>query len=73
MSYSEKSKVDVILVNWNGGEQLERAVTPLLKDGSIEFKIIITDNGSTDKSLDLVNTLPVTIIKNGVYKILLLP
>ena len=68
MSRLEKSKVDIILVNWNGGEQLENVIKPLLPpitSSSIEIKIIISDNGSTDNSLDLVSSFPVTIIKNG--------
>jgi N-acetylglucosaminyl-diphospho-decaprenol L-rhamnosyltransferase len=68
MSELKKSTVDIILVNWNGGEQLEKAIKPLLPpavSSSLDIKIIISDNGSTDNSLDLVSSLPVVIIKNG--------
>jgi N-acetylglucosaminyl-diphospho-decaprenol L-rhamnosyltransferase len=68
MSELKKSTVDIILVNWNGGEQLEKAIKPLLPpavSSRIDIKIIISDNGSTDNSLDLISSLPVVIIKNG--------
>lgn len=58
---------DVIIVNWNSGEQLRECVDSLLgSEGALLQRIIIIDNGSSDGSLERVGEArPVTVIRAG--------
>lgn len=44
-------RVSVLIVNYNAGKWLARAVEPFLKPESFRAEIIIVDNGSSDDSL----------------------
>ena len=59
-----RKKVDIILVNWNSGEQTLNAAAPYLHHESpnICCNIIVVDNGSTDNSL--------TILENRVNRLI---
>ena len=51
-----KKKIDsilasVIIVNYNGRHHLEKCLPSVLKTKSIQFEIIVVDNGSTDGSV----------------------
>jgi N-acetylglucosaminyl-diphospho-decaprenol L-rhamnosyltransferase len=61
-------KVDIIVINWNSGDQTMAAVKPYLNCQSLllDCKIIIVDNASTDKSPDLFNGRIDNIIYNTV-------
>ncbi len=53
------ARLRVILVNYNGGELLERAVrSALTSQWPGEIDVVIVDNASTDGSLETVETLP---------------
>ena len=48
-------ELSIIIVNWNGGELLTRAVESVIRNSpSIEYDILIIDNASTDDSLELL-------------------
>lgn len=52
------ARLGVLIVNYNAGDWLARAVTTLRPTGSDEPEIVIVDNGSTDQSLEaLANAL----------------
>lgn len=61
------TKLDVVIVNWNAGFQLQECVTSVLAHaGRAVARIIVVDNGSTDGSIDSVATLPgVDVIRVG--------
>lgn len=58
--------VAVVVVNWNGWEDTLAAHRSLLADTTIDWKLIIVDNASTDGSLERLASLPpeVTIIRS---------
>jgi N-acetylglucosaminyl-diphospho-decaprenol L-rhamnosyltransferase len=45
----------VIIVNYNGGDYIGRAVNSLKKQTFQDFELIIIDNASTDGSIDAIN------------------
>lgn len=53
--------VDVVIVNYNGGAYLRRAVAALQAQAFRDFRIVVVDNGSTDGSLDDLPGAPVTL------------
>jgi len=59
--------IDIIIVNWNSGVQLQTCVESLLSFGdSLIAKIIVVDNGSTDDSLGfLASVNSVMLIRTG--------
>ena len=53
MSPSRKSdRVDIVIVNFNGGSLLLRAVQAVMAQSFGNFRLIVVDNGSTDGSLE---------------------
>lgn len=60
-------KIAIIILNWNGKDLLSKFLPSIIKYSKPEnCDIYVADNGSTDKSIDLLNTSfpSVTIIKN---------
>jgi GT2 family glycosyltransferase len=59
--------VDVVIVNYNGGAYLRRAVEALQRQTFRDFRIVVVDNGSTDDSLDGLAgaPAPLTIVRAG--------
>ena len=62
-------KIDIVIVNWNSGEQLHdclRSITAVSRDGFGFSNIIVVDNASTDGSADRLYNLdlPLTVIYN---------
>jgi GT2 family glycosyltransferase len=49
--------VTVIVVNWNGGDDLARCLTCLAAQESLPERVVVVDNGSTDGSADAVERL----------------
>ena len=48
-------ELSIIIVNWNGGELLTRAVESVIRNPpSVEYDILVIDNASTDNSLELL-------------------
>lgn len=59
--------LDIIIVNWNAGPQLEECVKSVLhhEQGSVS-RLIVVDNGSTDGSPETIDQVPkVEIIRTG--------
>lgn len=63
----EASLIDIVIVNWNAGSQLRECVESVLEfGGDAVAKIVVVDNGSTDRSVDAVDGLPrVDVIRTG--------
>jgi len=58
-------KVSIIVVNYNGLAWLQNLIPQLLKLRNIDFQLILVDNNSTDKSLELLRSLrDVILIEN---------
>ena len=51
---SEKVKVSVIVLNWNGKRFLKDCLSSLFKQDYDSYEVLLIDNGSTDDSLDFV-------------------
>lgn len=49
-------RVSVIIVNWNGKEYLGDCLESLRHQTFLDFEVIIVDNGSTDGSIDYVQS-----------------
>jgi len=48
------ARVDVLIVNYNAGDWLARAVANIRPEGAAEPNLIVVDNGSTDNSLKTI-------------------
>lgn len=61
------SRVDVIVVNHNGGRWLPRTLSALQAQRFRDFRIIVVDNASIDGSADAIETgsIPVTVVRAG--------
>lgn len=64
-----KPALDIVIVNWNGGELLQsclRSIAETRGDGYQIKSVILVDNGSEDGSIDRINVdLPLRVIRNG--------
>ena len=49
-------QVSVIVVNWNGKALLQESLGPLLRQRDVACELILVDNGSSDGSVDWVQT-----------------
>jgi N-acetylglucosaminyl-diphospho-decaprenol L-rhamnosyltransferase len=63
-------RVDVVIVNWNAGDQLLACIASLVEKGMEGVacgKIVVVDNGSTDRSLEGLSRYAhiVTVVSNG--------
>lgn len=65
--YETGRGVDIVIVNWNSGEQLCECVASIASHGGDDVdKVIIVDNGSTDGSADIKNEgLSLLIVTTG--------
>lgn len=59
--------VDVVIVNWNAGNQLRDCLSSIAQHGdNLVRSVLVVDNGSTDGSADVeFAELPLTVIKAG--------
>lgn len=58
--------VSVVVVNWNGEDVIPGCLTSLAAQDFGDFELIVVDNGSTDHSLEILNSspLPIRLIRN---------
>lgn len=54
--------VTVVIVNWNGEQFLERCLTALMNQTLKPNEIIVVDNASTDRSLDIARQFSVRLM-----------
>jgi GT2 family glycosyltransferase len=52
--------IAAVIVNWNSGDDLARAVTDLRLQRGIELRVIVVDNASSDASLELASAAGVS-------------
>lgn len=55
---SKSDKISVIIVNWNGEQFLERCLTALMTQTVKPHEIILVDNASSDRSLEITRRFP---------------
>lgn len=55
---NSRSKVTVVIVNWNGKQFLEQCITALMAQTIQPHEIILVDNASTDESVEIVRQFP---------------
>lgn len=55
---TSRSKVTVVIVNWNGERFLERCLAALMAQTVKPHEIILVDNASSDSSLDIARRFP---------------
>jgi N-acetylglucosaminyl-diphospho-decaprenol L-rhamnosyltransferase len=63
------SLLDIVIVNWNAGTQLQECVASLVQSSVTGFawgRIVVVDNASTDGSADSLDSggLPLVVIRN---------
>lgn len=51
---NKKTKVSIVIPNWNGKEFLKKCLPSIKKQSFKGFEVIIIDNGSTDGSLEYI-------------------
>ena len=47
-------RIAVVILNWNGAEQLRRFLPSVVANTSAEVRVIVADNGSTDNSVEIL-------------------
>lgn len=57
------SRIDIVIVNWNGGQQIHRCLASLAQLlGLVDVgKVVVVDNASTDGSVDDFDALPFSV------------
>ena len=45
-----------VIVNWNGSDLINQCLESLTKSNYSNFKVYIVDNGSTDNSIEIINS-----------------
>ena len=65
-----KNKVSIIIVSWNGKKLLQDCIASIKKLTYKNYEIVISDNGSTDGSIEYVKKLKrlmknITLVENG--------
>src|SRR5690242_19918755 len=56
--HSLSPSVAVIVPNWNGEDFLAECLESLLKQTDVIAKVVVVDNGSHDRSLDILRSFP---------------
>lgn len=56
MSQYKKGLASIILVNYNGADDIETCISSILAQGYRNFEVIFVDSGSTDKSVSIVES-----------------
>ncbi|MEP7354283.1 MAG: glycosyltransferase family 2 protein [Acidobacteriota bacterium] len=64
-----QANVSVVVINWNGREYLRACLQALGQQTYRDFEVIVSDNGSTDGSIEMAREndfgIPVTVLENG--------
>ena len=73
MIHSSRPSLDIIIVNWNSGDQLRRCLASIAKadQGSFDLnRVCVVDNASGDNSLGDMEKcdLPIQVIRNGINR-----
>ena len=63
-----KIRVSVALASYNGEAYVKEQIESILKNLSAEDEIVVSDDGSTDRTLDRIeeckgNKVPITVVK----------
>lgn len=59
-------KISVVMLNWNGLMYLKRTIPAVLNQDYKNFDLVIVDNGSTDGSIEYVNSFKeIKLIRNS--------
>ncbi len=58
-------RVNILILNWNGGKHLFECISSLKKIKYSNFKITVIDNKSTDNSLSIIDSNDVEIIRHS--------
>lgn len=58
LAVGQEDKVTVVIVNWNAGDILARCISHLLAQTLPPSRILLIDNGSSDKSVEPLLDLP---------------
>jgi GT2 family glycosyltransferase len=53
---TQKPIVSIIVLNWNGKQYLETCLSSLIQQTYPDIEIILVDNGSCDRSVELVKS-----------------
>lgn len=64
----QAAQVDIVIVNWNSGEQIANCISSIARYGGTGVAaVIVVDNGSTDRSADDLGTfdLPFKLVRNA--------
>jgi GT2 family glycosyltransferase len=68
-------EISVVVLNWNGREYLRACLKSLMGQRGADFEVIVVDNGSSDASVEMVQSefvpragFPVKIISNAVNR-----
>ena len=54
IAVSEKKRVAVVILNWNGSEMMKRFLPSVVRCSSGLADVIVADNGSDDDSLEML-------------------
>lgn len=49
--------ISVVVLNYNGGSYLAKTLQPLFEFHGVDYEVVLVDNGSTDDSLIMLNTV----------------
>jgi len=59
--------VSVLILNWNGEDIIEESIISVLNTSYNNLEVIVVDNASTDRSLDILNRYPqIKVHKNQI-------
>lgn len=66
MENKKYPKISVVMLNYNGLAYLKKTIAPILKLNYSNYEFIIVDNGSTDESIEFINSFKnIKLIENG--------
>lgn len=51
-----KTSISICMITYNRGKYLKEAIDSILTQSFLDWELIIVDNGSTDNSIDLINS-----------------